>query len=193
MTRAGSILSILPTANLAFSTARGYVSIPAMRRRDKELTEPDAILDVLARGDVLRLAMIADGAPYLVPLSFVAVPGGQAASPLAGLRLWLHSAHEGRKVAALRKDPRVCFEVTVDVAVVPAARACDVSLRYRSVIGEGRAAFLADPGAKVRALEAIAARYAAGAPVSPAEAERVEVIEIAVDSISGKASPPPRR
>jgi uncharacterized protein len=164
-----------------------------MRRRDKELVDPEAVLDVLARGEVLRLAMIAeDGAPYLVPLSFVA-RSGSAASPLAGLRLWVHSAHEGRKVAALRKDPRVCFEVTVDVAVIPAARACDVSLRYRSVIGVGRAAFVADPAAKVRALEAIAARYAGGAPVSPAEAARVEIIEISVDSISCKASPPAGR
>jgi nitroimidazol reductase NimA-like FMN-containing flavoprotein (pyridoxamine 5'-phosphate oxidase superfamily) len=161
-----------------------------MRRRDKELTDPRDALDVLARGDVLRLAMIADGAPYVVPLSFVAVPGGDASTPLAGIRLWVHSALEGRKVAALRKDPRVCFEVTVDVAVVPAPRACDVTLRYRSVIGEGRAAFLDDPAAKVRALEAIAGRYAAGAPVSAAEAARVAIIEIAVDSLSCKASPP---
>jgi nitroimidazol reductase NimA-like FMN-containing flavoprotein (pyridoxamine 5'-phosphate oxidase superfamily) len=164
-----------------------------MRRRDKELTDPEAILDVLARGEVLRLAMIAeDGAPYVVPLSYVARPGSWG-SPVAGLRLWVHSAREGKKIAALRRDPRVCFEVTVDVAVVPAERACDVSVRFRSVIGTGRAAFLVDPGAKRRALAAIGERYAPGAPVSEAEAARVAVIEIAVDSLSCKASPAPGR
>lgn len=164
-----------------------------MRRRDKEVTDPAAALDVLARGEVLRLAMIADGAPYVVPLSYAAVPGTDVASPLAGLRLWVHSALEGRKVAALRNDPRVCFEVSVDVAVVPAPRASEVTMRYRSVIGEGRAAFVADPAAKVRALEAIVARYAGPLPVSPADAARVAIIEIAVASLSCKASPPPRR
>jgi len=165
-----------------------------MRRKEKELTDAASILDVLARGEVLRLAMIADdGSPYVVPLSYAARPGSPD-SPLAGLRLFLHSAPEGRKIAALRKDPRVCFEVTVDVATVPAERACDFSVRYRSVIGTGRAAFLVEPGAKLRALALIAERYAgAAAPVSEREAERVEVIEIAVESVSGKASPPPGR
>jgi nitroimidazol reductase NimA-like FMN-containing flavoprotein (pyridoxamine 5'-phosphate oxidase superfamily) len=47
-----------------------------LRRREKEVTDRAATLDVLARGEVLRLAMIAaDGGPYVVPLSFVAVPG----------------------------------------------------------------------------------------------------------------------
>jgi nitroimidazol reductase NimA-like FMN-containing flavoprotein (pyridoxamine 5'-phosphate oxidase superfamily) len=31
-----------------------------MRRREKEMADPEAILDVLARGEVLRLAMIAE-------------------------------------------------------------------------------------------------------------------------------------
>lgn len=164
-----------------------------MRRREKELTDPEAILDVLARGEVLRLAMIAeDGSPYVVPLSYVAVPG-RAGADLAGLRLLLHSALEGKKIVALRRDPRVCFEVTVDVALVPAERACDVGVRFRSVVGTGRAAFLEGPAEKLRALEALAARYAPGAPVSPSEAARVAVIEIAVESLSCKASPAPAR
>jgi uncharacterized protein len=164
-----------------------------MRRREKEIADPEAILDVLARGEVLRLAMIAeDGWPYVVPLSFVARPAGAGAG-LAGLRLLVHSALEGRKISALRRDPRVSFEVTVDVALVPAERACDVSARFRSVIGTGRAALLEDPGGKLRALEAIAARYAPGAPVSPSEAARVAVIEIAVESLTCKASPAPAR
>ncbi|HEY6101120.1 MAG TPA: pyridoxamine 5'-phosphate oxidase family protein [Anaeromyxobacter sp.] len=164
-----------------------------MRRADKESTDPRAILDVLGRGEVLRLAMIAeDGSPYVVPLSYVAVPG-RSPSALDGLRLWVHSALEGKKIDALRKDPRVCFEVTVDVAVVPAARACDVSVRFRSVIGTGRAAFLSDPAAKLRALEAIGERFAPGAPVSGPDVARVAVIEIAVESLSCKVSPAPRR
>lgn len=162
-----------------------------MRRADKQVTDPAAILDVLARGEVLHVAMLADGAPYVVPLSYAALPGGPG-SPLEGLRLYVHGAPEGRKVAALRKDPRVCFEVAVDVETVPGARACDFGVRYRSVIGEGRAGFLADPAAKVRALSLIAGRYGAGtAPLDAAEAARVVVIEIVVDALTAKQSPRP--
>jgi nitroimidazol reductase NimA-like FMN-containing flavoprotein (pyridoxamine 5'-phosphate oxidase superfamily) len=159
-----------------------------MRRREKEVTDPAEARAVLARGEVLRLAMIAaDGAPYVVPLSFVAAPGPD------GLRLWVHSAGEGRKIEALRADPRVCFEVTVDAAVVPAERVCDFSARFTSVIGAGRAVFVESPEEKVRALEAIGARYAGrhGA-VAKAEAARVQVIEIRVESLSCKRSPAPR-
>ena len=162
-----------------------------MRRRDKEVLDPAIALDVLARGEVLRLAMIAAGAPYVVPLSYAAVPGPPG-SPLAGLRLYVHSAPEGKKVAALRADPRVSFEVTVDVAVVRASRACDFGLRFRSVVGEGRARFLDDAPGKARALSLIASRYGAAGPIGEADAARVLVVEIAVDAVSCKVSPPPR-
>jgi len=164
-----------------------------VRRRDKEITDPQAILDVLLRGEVLHLAMIdEDGAPYLVPLSYAARPG-EPGSPLTGLTLLVHSALEGKKIAALRRDPRVCFEVTVDVAIVPAEQARNATMRFRSVIGTGRAAFLVERGARLRALRAIADRYVPGAPVGAEDADRVAIIEIAVESLSCKASPAPGR
>lgn len=156
-----------------------------MRRSEKEVTDPEVVLDVLARGEVLRLAMIADGSPYVVPLSYAAVaphPGS-----LDGLRLVVHSAPEGRKIEALRRDPRVCFEVTVGAEVVRAARACDFGVRYRCVIGDGRASFVGDPEAKSRALSLIASRYGAPPGIDGAQAASVAVVEIAVDAVSRMA------
>lgn len=160
-----------------------------MRRDDREVVDPEEILDVLARGEVLRLAMISDGRPYLVPLSYAAVPGG-AGAPLQGLRLLVHSAPEGRKIEALRRDPRVCFEVTVGTEVVRAARACDFGVRFRCVIGEGRASFVPDPESKSRALSLIASRYGAPPEIDAVQGAKVAVVEIAVDTLSCKASRP---
>ncbi len=143
---------------------------------------------MLERGEVLRLAMIAEGRPYLVPLSYAAVAPNPCS--IDGLRLFVHSAPEGRKIDALRRDPRVCFEVTVGVEVVRAGRACDFGVRFRSVIGEGRASFVHDPEAKSRALSLIAARYGAPPEIDPAQAAKVAVLEIAVDTLSCKASRP---
>lgn len=163
-----------------------------MRRRDKQVEDSAVVLDVLARGEVLHLAMISAGAPYVVPLSFAALPGS-AAAPLERLRLLLHGAREGKKIDALRADPRVCFAASVDVAVRPAARACDFSVGYRSVIGEGRVRFVEDPAEKARALSVLSARYGAPATsLSAAEAGKVAVLEIAVEAISCKRSPPER-
>lgn len=160
-----------------------------MRRREKEVTDPGAVLDVLARGDVLHLAVIAeDGAPYVVPLSYAAVPPANGEP----LRILLHSAPEGRKIDALRRDPRVSFEVTVEVALNRAEKPCDYGVRFRSVIGSGHARFVDDSAEKSRALSVLGARYA-GAPaaVTEAEARHVAVIEIRVDAVSCKVSPAP--
>jgi len=161
-----------------------------MRRREKEVTDPGAILDVLARGEVLHLAVIAeDGAPYVVPLSYAAIPP-DGAEPL---RILLHSAPEGRKIGALRRDPRVSFAVYVDVALVRAEKACDYGMRFRSVIGSGSARFVDDPAEKSRALSLLSARYgAAPAAVGEAEARKVAVIEIRVAEVRCKVSPAPK-
>ena len=161
-----------------------------VRRRDKEVVDPAAVLDVLARGEVARVAMIdVDGGPYVVPLSYAALPPADGEP----LRIVVHGAREGRKIDALRRDPRVCVEVTVDRAPLPAVRACDVSVRFRSVIAFGRAAFLEEPAARARALAAIAARYAPGSPpIDEGEARKVAILEIRIDSATCKVSPPPR-
>jgi nitroimidazol reductase NimA-like FMN-containing flavoprotein (pyridoxamine 5'-phosphate oxidase superfamily) len=161
-----------------------------VRRRDKEVQDPAAVLDVLARGEVARIAMIdADGGPYLVPVSYAVLP----AEPGEPLRIVVHGAREGRKIDALRRDPRVCVEVTVDAATLPAARACDVSVRFRSVIAFGRAALVEDRAGRARAFAAIAARYAPGAPpVDEGEARKVAILEIRIASATCKVSPPPR-
>jgi hypothetical protein len=161
-----------------------------VRRRDEEMQDLAGILDVLARGEVARVAMIdAGGGPYVVPVSYAALPPADGEP----LRILVHGAREGRKIDALRKDPRVCVEVTVDAAPLPALRACDVSVRFRSVIAFGRAAFLEDPAARARALAAIAARYAPGSPpIDEGEARKVAVLEIRIASATCKVSPPPR-
>ncbi len=161
-----------------------------VRRRDKEIQDPAAVLDVLRRGEVARIAMVdAGGGPYVVPVSYALLPP-EAGEPL---RIVVHGAREGRKIDALRKDPRVCVEVTVDAATIPAARACDVTVRFRSVIAFGRAAFLEDREGRARALAAIAERYAPGAPpVDEGEARKVAIVEIRIEAATCKVSPPPR-
>jgi len=65
-----------------------------------ELT-PD-IVDYVLRTEVVgRIACVADGWPYIVPVSYV-YDGGDL--------VFMHSA-EGRKIEAMRKNSQVCFEV----------------------------------------------------------------------------------
>lgn len=150
-----------------------------MRRKDKEIKDPAALEEILRKALICRIALCDGDEPYLVPVNFGYEPG----------RVYVHSALEGRKIDLLRKSGRVCFEVESDVEVLPGASPCDWSMRYRTVIGRGRARILIEPEAKRRGLEAILSRHMEGTIDLPERAlERVAIIEIEIESMTGKSS-----
>lgn len=152
-----------------------------MRRKDKELTDPTAIEEILRRGSVCRLALVDEGQPYLVPMSY----------GYDGKALYLHSAAEGRKINILRSNNRICFEVEVDVKLVSGERACNWSFHYRSVIGFGRAHFVIDAEERQRGFDAIMRQYGAAGPFEYAAETlaRTLVIRIDFEAMTGKVAP----
>ena len=82
-----------------------------MRRKDREITGRENIEPILKACKTCRVAMIADGAPYVVPLNF-----GYTWDE-SGLTLYFHSGLKGKKIDALRADPRVCFEMDTEQGV----------------------------------------------------------------------------
>ncbi len=151
-----------------------------MRRGDREITDPSAIAEVLACGKVMHLAMCDGAAPYVVPLTY-AWRGGV---------LWAHSAAEGRKLDVLRRNPRVCFDITLDAEIVRnEGRPCDWTTRYRSVIGTGKAQVVTEGPRLREGLAALVEVYGGDAGELPAELPHVVVIRVDVERVSGKSSP----
>lgn len=149
-----------------------------MRRKDHEITDSKIITEVLSKAHVCRLAMVADGEPYLVPLNY-------------GFRdntLYFHSAPAGRKVDALRSNNRVCFEVESPHEIVRHAQACDWGVRVRSVVGYGRVEFVTDLEGKQHALDVIMAQHGkTGANTyDPRQLELVTVLRLPIESMAGK-------
>ena len=71
-----------------------------MRRNDRELDFP-AILSLLDRCRIVRLAMIDGQEPYIVPLNYgYTCTDGQ-------ITLYCHSAKEGRKLDVMRANPHI--------------------------------------------------------------------------------------
>lgn len=102
-----------------------------MRRKDREITELSEIVDVLRRCNTIRIAMISEGQPYIVPISFgIDDNGGR-------VTLYFHSALNGRKIEALAQNPRVCIEG--DIFYKTEATQHGITARYESVIGVGEA------------------------------------------------------
>jgi hypothetical protein len=150
-----------------------------MRRPQQEIREPAELRALLEGARWCRLAMVDGDRPYLVPITFA----------LDGPDLVLHSAPVGRKVELLRRNPAVCFEVEEGLAVEPGPTACDFTIRFRTVIGEGTAEFVEDLAERARLLALWSARFGAPTELSPQEVARTCVIRIRVARLSGKRSP----
>ena len=156
-----------------------------MRRKDREVTDREAIRAILDKAKVLHLAMIDNGRPYVVPLHY-----GYSLDD-DGLTLYLHSAKEGRKLDVLQQNDRVAFVLETDVNPVSGGDIpCKYGEAYASVMGEGTAVLLDDPVQKIEALQ-ILMKTQTGREFAftPAMAESVSVIRVNVDSFTAKARP----
>ncbi len=154
-----------------------------MRRKEKEIHSNEAIEAILRRADVGRLGTVSgDGAPMIKPLNFV----------YRGGKIYFHTALEGEKIEHLTSNPRVCFETEEVLGYVPASDSpCQSNFAFRSVIIQGRARMLQESGEKIAAFEDLMAKYQPGAKLRPLTKEMVEgvgVVEITVESMTGKAN-----
>jgi nitroimidazol reductase NimA-like FMN-containing flavoprotein (pyridoxamine 5'-phosphate oxidase superfamily) len=150
-----------------------------VRRSDREVTERAGIESIIRRSTVCRLGLSDGEQPYVVPLCF-------------GFKddvLYFHGASVGKKIEILSANPRVCFEFDLDAEIVPGTEACAWGMKYRSVIGFGRAALVNDLGSKREALDAIMRQYGDGVfSYSEAVIRKIAVIAVTIDGMTCKQS-----
>lgn len=149
-----------------------------MRNWKREVTDPATIAEMLEHGQVLHLAMCDEGAPYVVPLTYGWRDGVA----------WAHCATEGRKLDVLARDPRVCFDITLEAEVVRTGRPCRWSTRYRSLIGFGTARVVTEGPELREGLSVLVAAFGGDPDQLPEDLGRVAVIRIDVESLTAKAS-----
>ena len=150
-----------------------------MRKKEKEITDPLEIEEIIKKAEICLIGLVDDDEPYIVPLCF-----GYEKNAL-----YFHSAPEGRKIDLIKKNSRVCFEIDTDVKIVSAEKPCGWTTRYRSVIGVGRAVILRDDEEKRHGLSVIMRQYSADS--AGFEFEKIDlasVIKIEIERISGKKS-----
>lgn len=136
------------------------------------LSREDA-LGLLANAPVAHIGLISDGRPYVTPMSFVVDEDKILFRTVAG-----------KKLEALRQDPRVCIE---------ASKFDSESGEWASVIVTGTAVEL-DNSLGQRAVEKLFEKYAdaLGDPLSRGGLQPFpglpHVIEVTIEEISGMAS-----
>ena len=149
-----------------------------MRRKDKEVTSREWMMEVLEKGIWMELAMSGkDGWPYVVPLNY----------GFGKDFIIVHGAREGKKIDLLRENDKVAFNVAIDTEVIRDENdPSEFSMKYRSVSGLGTAKFIEDAEEKREALKIIMEHYhGPKEPITEGMLKATAVIKISITEITG--------
>jgi nitroimidazol reductase NimA-like FMN-containing flavoprotein (pyridoxamine 5'-phosphate oxidase superfamily) len=129
----------------------------------------DESYKLLRAGRLARLGCVAEGHPYVVPVNYV----------FDGESFLIHSL-PGRKIEALRADPRVCLQVDE----------IDGDLRWKSVLAFGAYLEVTEAAERERALNCLLSLFPQLTPVESviagdATAHAPVVFRVRVERVTG--------
>lgn len=146
-----------------------------MRRFKQELPEGE-VLRILNEGKVAVWAVAGDDYyPYAVPVNYVYNNGF----------IYIHSAAQGHKIDAIRRNPKCSVCIVDKDDVVPEK----FTSYFRSVIAFGSAEFVEGEEDKIEALKLLCDKYSPG--IDPTDEinkflKVVAIIKISVEKVTGK-------
>ncbi len=152
-----------------------------MRRSEREIKEHDRIIDMLNQNKVLRLAMINQGKPYVVPLNYgYEYIEGQ-------FIFYIHSAKDGKKIECIDQNPYVCLEMDSHHQLIEGDIACQYGYHYQSLIASGIGMIVESAEEKKKGLSLLMTHQTGKEfEITEAQTENVAVIKVIVESISAK-------
>ena len=150
-----------------------------VRRKEKQVTDRGWMDEILERAQMLQLGMAGeDGWPYIVPMGY-------------GYKdnvIYLHGASQGKKNELLAANPKVCFQVSLDVELVRKADGSNFTMKYRSVTGFGKVTTLTNLDEKNEALKILMRHYDGPHTDLGMGHEKVWVARLDIESVTGKNS-----
>ena len=168
---------------LDFSTPVSYNIY--MRRTDRQITDPDTIIDIIRHNTVLRLGLCLENQPYIVPVNFgYEYTGGTHV-------FYIHGAGSGQKVEYAKSNPNVCIEIDYQHSLTHNGNPdnpCGYGFQYTSIIGYGVIEKIKNPQDKIHGLN-ILMKQLTGRNFSftSAQIESVTVFCITLREISAKS------
>ena len=117
-----------------------------MTKRERQITDPDQIRQILEDGKVLHLGLCVDNEPYVVPMNYGFTFEDEK------LVLYLHSAVRGKKLDMIRVNPKVFFEIDCHRIPFEGKVACQYGMSYSSIMGKGHAQILDNSEEKQKAM-----------------------------------------
>ena len=149
-----------------------------VRRKDREITDPEELRQVLKATKYVTVALCMEDEPYLVSLSH----GYDEAKNC----LYFHCAPEGKKLIFLKTNSRVWGQAVLDFGVTDE---CDYT--YTSVHFSGKMCLIADLGEKRHAIEVLVRQVSLNpeaklSKIKPEKLSKTTMGRIDIDNMSGK-------
>ena len=119
-----------------------------MRRKDREVTDFDAIIGIIDECHIIRIGLEDGEFPYIVPLNFAYTVSGRQ------IDFYIHGAMAGRKYELMQRNKKCSFEMDIPLELDCIAEKKDVTMRYKCVMGTAQITFL-DGAEKRRAMDDI--------------------------------------
>ena len=152
-----------------------------MKRPEREITDPETILQIINSTDVIRLGLYDGYEPYIVPMNF----GFKANT------FYMHCATHGRKIDILKNNPKVCFELDTDHTLVTSENACGWGMKYKCIMGTGRVEILSDEKEKSIGLTILMDHYNPSGKSKPYDFSKLmvktSVLKLSVEKMTCKA------
>jgi nitroimidazol reductase NimA-like FMN-containing flavoprotein (pyridoxamine 5'-phosphate oxidase superfamily) len=141
----------------------------------------ETVYAILDEGLVGHVGFVADGQPFVIPMSYGRMDD----------HIVLHGSHEARLNKIAKFGEPVCFTVTILDGLVLGKSIMHHSMNYRSVVVFGKPEEVTDTDVKARALKAliehvIPNRYAEGRTPNENELEATSVLLLPITEASAK-------
>lgn len=151
-----------------------------MRKQNREVTDFNEIVDIIERCQTIRIGMIDNNMPYIVPMNF----GYKVVD--GSIVFYTHGAKEGRKHDIIKINNNVFIELDICHGYVDLGKA--VTCDYESVMGEGMMEMVEDFDEQVEGIELLL-KHCKTEKYSAKECAQMgitEVFKITLNNISAK-------
>ncbi len=161
-----------------------------MRLHKRELKEAKDLRHVLESCDVVRIGASDEEGMFIVPVNF-----GYEFKEEDGkcsLKLYIHSAGEGRKADAFAEHPQVAFEMDCGHEIIRGDYTCSYSFAFQSIMGNGTIRKVESEEEKVHGLTLLMQHMEPQAEIAFTKEmlERVAVYCVESDTFTGKQRSP---
>lgn len=155
-----------------------------VRRKEREITDPDELRQVLKSTKYVTVALCMDGEPYLVALSH-----GYDQTKNC---LYFHCAPEGKKLIYAKANPQVWGQAVLDFGLT---EECDYA--YTSVHFQGKLSLITDLNEKRHAMEVLVRQVSLNpeaklAKIKPEKLASTTMGRIDIAYMSGKKHQAPK-